>query len=204
MWRLRNGKLGFAHAVFSRGGALWTCNGDHVKQWKRHFYELLKPTKSFCGERGIWRFQGKNLVHIPGRGSKQISSALRRQGWIRFWRLRPILGCFGWKASWMLCGGTVPVTCQTGMVVPISKRGTWKCIAIIVVSHCSAFTFEVFFWMFTESNVLAHMTYDWINSEGEQIHWPFSTFIKYLLKLSLITSHTGLKLLTPLSRLSTR
>ena len=129
--RLRKGKQGLAQAVFSRGGELLTQTEDIVGRWKEHFEELLNPTNTSSGEEAESEASGeaplislaevtevvKQLFSGKAPGVDEIRpemlKALDSVGLLWLTRL--------YNVAWG--SGTVPMEWQTGVVVPIFKKG---------------------------------------------------------------------------------
>ena len=129
--RLRKGKQGLAQAVLSRGGELLTQTEDIVGRWKEHFEELLNPANTSSGEEAESEASGeappislaevaevvKQLFSGKAPGVDEIRpemlKALDNVGLLWLTRL--------YNVAWG--SGTVPMAWQTGVVVPIFKKG---------------------------------------------------------------------------------
>ncbi|KAL7857954.1 hypothetical protein AOLI_G00180560 [Acnodon oligacanthus] len=118
--RLRSGRGGCAQAVFSKGGETLTSSEDIVGRWKEHFEELLNPEASGVSS-------SISLVEVTEVVGKLFSGKALGVDEIRPEMLKAldIVGL-----SWLthLCNiawtsGTVPLDWQTGVVVPIFKKG---------------------------------------------------------------------------------
>ncbi|KAI3359405.1 hypothetical protein L3Q82_002908 [Scortum barcoo] len=129
--RLRRGKQYSANTVYSAGGELLTSTEDIVGRWKKYFEDLLNPTDLPSSEEA-------------GAGDSEVDSSITRAEVTEVVRkllggkapgvdeIRPeylkSLDVVG--LSWLtrLCNiawrlGTVPLEWQTGVVVPLFKKG---------------------------------------------------------------------------------
>jgi len=128
--QFRKGKQGLAQAVLSRGGELLTQTEDIVGGWKQHFEELLNPTsRSFVEEVESEESEEASSISLaevaevvklfsgkaPGvdKICPELLKALDIVGLSWLTRLVNV----AWRS------GTVPVECQTGVVVPNVKKG---------------------------------------------------------------------------------
>ncbi|XDV17602.1 hypothetical protein PO909_023436 [Leuciscus waleckii] len=128
---LRRGKQCPTNAVFSGGGQLLTSTGDVIERWKEYFEDLLNPTDTF------------SIEEAEAEGSEVDSSITQAEV------SEVVKKLFGGKArgvdeirpeylksldvaglSWLtrLCNiawrsGTVPLDWQTGVVIPLFKKG---------------------------------------------------------------------------------
>ncbi len=129
--RLRRGKQYPANTVYSGGGELLTSTGDIVGRWKEYFEDLLNPTDT-------------PSVEEAGAGDSEVDSSITQAEVTEV--VRKLLGgkapgvdeiCPEYLKSldvvglsWLtrLCNiawqlGTVPLDWQTGVVVPLFKKG---------------------------------------------------------------------------------
>ncbi|KAI3376204.1 hypothetical protein L3Q82_016712 [Scortum barcoo] len=129
--RLRRGKQYSANTVYSAGGELLTSTEDIVGRWKKYFEDLLNPTDLPSSEEA-------------GAGDSEVDSSITQAEVTEVVRkllggkapgvdeIRPeylkSLDVVG--LSWLtrLCNiawrlGTVPLEWQTGVVVPLFKKG---------------------------------------------------------------------------------
>uniref|UniRef100_A0A672ZD16 Reverse transcriptase domain-containing protein n=1 Tax=Sphaeramia orbicularis TaxID=375764 RepID=A0A672ZD16_9TELE len=129
--RLRKGKQCATNTVFSGSGELLTSTGDVVGQWKEYFEDLLNPTVTSSMEEGeaevsevdssitqaeVTEVVGKLLGgRAPGvdETRPEYLKSLDVQGLSWLTRLCNI----AWQS------GTVPLDWQTGVVVPLFKKG---------------------------------------------------------------------------------
>ncbi|XP_054862758.1 golgi transport 1Ba isoform X1 [Amphiprion ocellaris] len=129
--RLGGGRQGFAQAVYSRGGELLTCTEDIVGRWKEHFEELLNlENTSSVGEAEpevLGEASSISVAEVAEVVKKLLGGKVPGVDEIRPEMLKAldIVGL-----SWLTClyrvawaSGTVPVEWQTGVVVPIFKKG---------------------------------------------------------------------------------
>ncbi|TWW60624.1 R2 Retrovirus-related Pol polyprotein from type I retrotransposable element [Takifugu flavidus] len=100
IWRLRRGKQCTVNTVYSGDGVLLTSTRDVVDRWKEYFEDLLNPT---------------NTLSSPGVDEIRPESlkALDVVGLLWLTRLCNI----AWTS------GAVPLDWQTGVVVPLFKKG---------------------------------------------------------------------------------
>uniref|UniRef100_A0A8C2ZPF1 Reverse transcriptase domain-containing protein n=1 Tax=Cyclopterus lumpus TaxID=8103 RepID=A0A8C2ZPF1_CYCLU len=129
--RLRKEKQGLPQAVLSRGGELLTRTGDIVGRWKEHFEELLNPANMSPGEGAAPEDFGvvspislaevakvvKKLLGGKAPGVDEILPEMLKALDIvgLSWLTRLFSVAWG--------SGTVPMDWQTGVVVPIFKKG---------------------------------------------------------------------------------
>ena len=129
--RLRKGKQGLPQAVLSRGGELLTRTGDIVGRWKEHFEELLNPANMSLGEgaapEDFGVFAPISLAEVTKVVKKLLGGKAPGVDEIRPEMLKA-LDTVG--LSWLTRlfsvawgSGTVPMDWQTGVVVPIFKKG---------------------------------------------------------------------------------
>ena len=127
----QEGKQGLAQAVLSRGGELLTQTEDIVGRWKEHFEELLNPANTPFGEEAESEASGEvppmSLADVAEVVKQLFSGKAPGVDEIRPEMLKAldIVGL-----SWLTRlfnvvwgSGTVPVAWQTGVVVPIFKKG---------------------------------------------------------------------------------
>ncbi|KAI3370284.1 hypothetical protein L3Q82_024458 [Scortum barcoo] len=108
--RLRRGKQYSANTVYSAGGKLLTSTGDIVGRWKKYFEDLLNPTDLPSNEEAeAW--VARRRVDDEIRPEYLKSLDVVGLSWLT--RLCNI--------AWRL--GTVPLVWQTGVVVPLFKKG---------------------------------------------------------------------------------
>ncbi|KAI3373545.1 hypothetical protein L3Q82_022136 [Scortum barcoo] len=130
--RLRRGKQYSANTVYSAGGELLTSTGDIVGRWKKYFEDLLNPTDLPSNEEAE---AGVSEVDSSITTQAEVTEVVRK---LRSGKapgvdeIRPeylkSLDVVG--LSWLtrLCSiawrlGTVPLVWQTGVVVPLFKKG---------------------------------------------------------------------------------
>ena len=129
--RLRKGRQGFSQAVYSRGGELLTRTGDIVGRWKEHFEELLNPANTSSVEEAGLEDSGVSsfisVAEVAEVVKKLLGGKAPGVDEIRPEMLKAldIVG-LSWltrlyNVAW--ASGTVPVEWQTGVVVPIFKKG---------------------------------------------------------------------------------
>ena len=136
---LRRGKRGTIQAVYSKDGDLLTSNEEVVGRWKEHFEELLNPItsdpSSLTGaepedDGGLTSISRKEVTEVvkqlhsgkaPGVDEirPEMLKALDVEG--LSWLIR--LFNIAWKS------GTVPREWQTGVVVPLFKKGDQRVCA---------------------------------------------------------------------------
>ncbi|KAI3358894.1 hypothetical protein L3Q82_015286 [Scortum barcoo] len=100
------GKQYSANTVYSAGGELLTSTGDIVGQWKKYFEDLLNPTD------------------LPSNEEAPVVDETRPE----YLKSLDVVG-LSWltrlcNIAWRL--GTVPLEWQTGVVVPLFKKGYWR------------------------------------------------------------------------------
>ena len=130
--RLRGGRQQLAHTVYSGDGRLLTSTGEIVGRWKEYFEELLNPTNTYSVEEtepgddlGMGRLiSGAEVAEVVKqlRGGRAPGVDEIRPGYLK---ALDVVGL-----SWLtrLCNiawtsGAVPLEWQTGVVVPIFKKG---------------------------------------------------------------------------------
>ena len=129
--RLRGGGRQLAHTVYSGSGELLTTTEEIVGRWKEYFEELLNPTNTHSVEEAEPRVSGLGRP-ISGVEVSEVLKQLRGGGAPGVDEIRPgylkALDVVG--LSWLtrLCNiawtsGAVPLEWQTGVVVPIFKKG---------------------------------------------------------------------------------
>ena len=129
--RLRRGKQCFTNTVYSGDGVLLTSTGDVVRRWKEYFEDLLNPTNAPSmeeaepGDSGedssITRAEVTEVVKKLHGGRAPGVDEIRPE----FLKALDVVGL-----SWLtrLCSiawksGAVPLDWQTGVVVPLFKKG---------------------------------------------------------------------------------
>ncbi|KAI3375466.1 hypothetical protein L3Q82_003794 [Scortum barcoo] len=139
--RLRRGKQYSANTVYSAGGELLTSTGDIFGRWKKYFEDLLNPTdlpSNEEAEAGVSEVDSSITQAEVTEVVRASSAVARRRGMddIRpeylksldavglSWLTRSAtLHCIAWRLL-----GTVPLEWQTGVVVPLFKKGTGECV----------------------------------------------------------------------------
>ncbi|TWW69196.1 hypothetical protein D4764_18G0000020 [Takifugu flavidus] len=105
--RLRRGKQCTVNAVYSGDGVLLTSTQDVVDRWKEYFEDLLNPTNTPSSEE-----VGPGDLEMGSRISRaEVAEAVVGLSWLT--RLCNI----AWTS------GAVPLDWQTGVVVPLFKKG---------------------------------------------------------------------------------
>ncbi|KAI3377927.1 hypothetical protein L3Q82_009055 [Scortum barcoo] len=130
--RLRRGKQYSANTVYSAGGELLTSTGDIVGRWKKYFEDLLNPTDLPSSEEAeagdsevdssITQAEVTEVVRKLLGGKAPGVDEIRPE----YLKSLDVVG-LSWltrlcNIAWRL--GTVPLEWQTGVVVPLLKRGT--------------------------------------------------------------------------------
>ncbi|KAK0147792.1 Craniofacial development protein 2 [Merluccius polli] len=129
--RLRRGKQCIVNTVYGGDGALLTSTRDVVDRWKEYFEDLLNPTDTLSGKEAG---PGDSGVGSPISGAEVAEVARKLLGGrapgvdeVRpeFLKALDVVGL-----SWLtrLCSiawtsGAVPLDWQTGVVVPLFKKG---------------------------------------------------------------------------------
>lgn len=129
--RLRKGKQSPTNAVYSRGGRLLTSTGDVVGRWKEYFEDLLNPAVTSSIEEaeaeGSEVDSSITLAEVTEVVKKLLGGKAPGVDEIRpeYLKSLDVVGL-----SWLtrLCSiawrsGTVPLGWQTGVVVPLFKKG---------------------------------------------------------------------------------
>ncbi|KAI3377438.1 hypothetical protein L3Q82_008416 [Scortum barcoo] len=129
--RLRRGKQYSANTVYSAGGELLTSTGDIVGRWKKYFEDLLNPTDLPSNEEAeagvsevdssITQAEVTEVVRKLRSGKAPGVDEIRPE----YLKSLDVVG-LSWltrlcNITWRL--GTVPLVWQTGVVVPLLKRG---------------------------------------------------------------------------------
>uniref|UniRef100_A0A671VTV6 Reverse transcriptase domain-containing protein n=1 Tax=Sparus aurata TaxID=8175 RepID=A0A671VTV6_SPAAU len=129
--RLRRGKQSSTNTVYSGGGGLLTSTGDIVGRWKEYFEDLLNPTDT----PSIEEAEAGDSEVDPSITQAEVTEVVRKllSGKApRVDEIRPeylksldVVG-LSWltrlySIAWQ--SGTVPLDWQTGVVVPIFKKG---------------------------------------------------------------------------------
>ncbi|KAI3377174.1 hypothetical protein L3Q82_009086 [Scortum barcoo] len=130
--RLRKGKQYSANTVYSAGGELLTSTGDIVGRWKKYFEDLLNPTDLPSNEEAeagvsevdssITQAEVTEVVRASSFGGKAPGVDEIRPEYLKS---LDVVG-LSWltrlcNIAWRL--GTVPLVWQTGVVVPLFKKG---------------------------------------------------------------------------------
>ncbi|XP_076740219.1 uncharacterized protein LOC143418639 [Maylandia zebra] len=129
--RLRRGKRCSTCTVYSAGGALLTSTEKIVRRWKEYFEDLLNPTDTSSEEEAESGDEGNDPPISGGEVTEAVKQLLggRAPGVdeVRpeFLKALDVVG-LSWltrlcKVAWR--SGAVPVDWQTGVVVPIFKKG---------------------------------------------------------------------------------
>ncbi|KAI3361708.1 hypothetical protein L3Q82_002066 [Scortum barcoo] len=148
--RLRRGKQYSANTVYSAGGELLTSTEDIVGRWKKYFEDLLNPTDLPSNEEAedgdsevdssITQAEVTEVVRKLLGGKAPGVDEIRPE----YLKSLDVVG-LSWltrlcNIAWRL--GTVPLEWQTGVVVPLFKkglkRGTGECVPTTEGSHFSA------------------------------------------------------------------
>ncbi|KAI3352436.1 hypothetical protein L3Q82_005390 [Scortum barcoo] len=127
----RKGKQYSANTVYSAGGELLTSTGDIVGRWKKYFEDLLNPTDLPSSEEAeagdsevdssITRAEVTEVVRKLHGGKAPGVDEIRPE----YLKSLDVVG-LSWltrlcNIAWRL--GTVPLEWQTGVVVPLFKKG---------------------------------------------------------------------------------
>uniref|UniRef100_A0A671XNI3 Endonuclease/exonuclease/phosphatase domain-containing protein n=1 Tax=Sparus aurata TaxID=8175 RepID=A0A671XNI3_SPAAU len=121
--RLRRGKQSSANTVYSGGGELLTSTGDIVGRWKEYFEDLLNPADT----PSIEEAEAGDSEVDPSITQAEVTEVVRKllSGKAPYLKSLDVVGL-----SWLtrLCSiawqsGTVPLDWQTGVVVPLFKKG---------------------------------------------------------------------------------
>ncbi|KAI3366391.1 hypothetical protein L3Q82_000549 [Scortum barcoo] len=129
--RLRRGKQYSANTVYSAGGELLTSTGDIVGRWKKYFEDLLNPTdlpSNEEAEAGVSEVDSSiTQAEVTEVVRKLLSGKAPGVDEIRpeYLKSLDVVG-LSWltrlcNIAWRL--GTVPLVWQTGVVVPLFKKG---------------------------------------------------------------------------------
>uniref|UniRef100_A0A8C6PJP1 Endonuclease/exonuclease/phosphatase domain-containing protein n=1 Tax=Nothobranchius furzeri TaxID=105023 RepID=A0A8C6PJP1_NOTFU len=131
IWRLRRGRQQLAHTVCSGDGELLTSNGAIVGRWKEYFEELLNPTYAHSEEEPELGDLGIDCP-ISGAEVAEVVKQLHSIGAPGADEIRPghlkAMDVVGLLWLTHLCNiawpsRAVPVEWETGVVVPIFKKG---------------------------------------------------------------------------------
>uniref|UniRef100_A0A671UP04 Reverse transcriptase domain-containing protein n=1 Tax=Sparus aurata TaxID=8175 RepID=A0A671UP04_SPAAU len=129
--RLRRGKQSSTNTVYSGGGELLTSTGDIVGRWKEYFEDLLNPTdtpsieEAEAGDsevdRSITQAEVTEVVRKLLSGKAPGVDEIRPE----YLKSLDVVG-LSWltrlySIAWQ--SGTVPLDWQTGVVVPLFKKG---------------------------------------------------------------------------------
>uniref|UniRef100_A0A8C9TUR8 Reverse transcriptase domain-containing protein n=1 Tax=Scleropages formosus TaxID=113540 RepID=A0A8C9TUR8_SCLFO len=132
--RLRRGKQCSANTVYSESGALLTSTEDVLRRWKEYFEDLLNPSDTPSveeaeagdseGDLSITLAEVAEVVKKLLGGKAPGVDEIRPE----FLKSLDVVGL-----SWLAClcsiawsSGTVPLDWQTGVVVPLFKKGDWR------------------------------------------------------------------------------
>ncbi|KAI3372564.1 hypothetical protein L3Q82_023043 [Scortum barcoo] len=133
--RLRRGKQYSANTVYSAGGELLTTTGDSVGRWKKYFKDLLNPTDLPSNEEAeagdsevdssITQAEVTEVVRASSRSGKAPGVDEILMPCPEYLKSLDVVG-LSWltrlcSIAWRL--GTVPLEWQTGVVVPLFKKG---------------------------------------------------------------------------------
>ncbi|KAI3364112.1 hypothetical protein L3Q82_010940 [Scortum barcoo] len=135
--RLRRGKQYSANTVYSAGGELLTSTGDIVGRWKKYFEDLLNPTdlpsseEAEAGDSEVWtrpspEAEVTEVVRKLLGGKAPGVDEIRPE----YLKSLDVVG-LSWltrlcNIAWRL--GTVPLEWQTGVVVPLFKKGDQRIV----------------------------------------------------------------------------
>ncbi|KAI3374595.1 hypothetical protein L3Q82_021173 [Scortum barcoo] len=143
--RLRRGKQYSANTVYSAGGELLTSTGDIVGRWKKYFEDLLNPTDLPSNEEAeagvsevdssITQAEVTEVVHKLLSGKALGVDEIRPE----YLKSLDVVG-LSWltrlcNIAWRL--GTVPLVWQTGVVVPLFKKGDRRVCSNYTGDHTS-------------------------------------------------------------------
>ncbi|KAI3363908.1 hypothetical protein L3Q82_001503 [Scortum barcoo] len=144
--RLRRGKQYSANTVYSAGGELLTSTEDIVGRWKKYFEDLLNPTDLPSSEEAeagdsevdssITQAEVTEVVRKLLGGKAPGVDEIRPE----YLKSLDVVG-LSWltrlcNIAWRL--GTVPLVWQTGVVVPLFKKGDRRVCSNYRGSHFSA------------------------------------------------------------------
>uniref|UniRef100_A0A3P9I175 Reverse transcriptase domain-containing protein n=1 Tax=Oryzias latipes TaxID=8090 RepID=A0A3P9I175_ORYLA len=129
--RLRRGKQFSTGTVFSAGGELLTSTGDIVGRWKEYFEDLLNPTDTPSFEEAEGEDFGVGLSITRAEVTEVVNELLGGKApGVDEVRPEHLKSLDAVGVSWLtrLCSvawrsGTVPLDWQTGVVVPLFKKG---------------------------------------------------------------------------------
>uniref|UniRef100_A0A3B3HQU3 Reverse transcriptase domain-containing protein n=1 Tax=Oryzias latipes TaxID=8090 RepID=A0A3B3HQU3_ORYLA len=129
--RLRRGKQFSTGTVFSAGGELLTSTGDIVGRWKEYFEDLLNPTDTPSIEEVESEDFGVGLSITRAEVTEVVNELLGgRAPGVDEVRPEHLKSLDAVGVPWLtrLCSiawrsGTVPLDWQTGVVVPLFKKG---------------------------------------------------------------------------------
>ena len=134
---LRKGKRGTVQAVYSKDGTLLTSTEEVVEHWKEHFEELLNPTNPPSTIEAALEDDGRSspisLVEVTEVVKQLHSGKAPGVDDIRPEMLKALgVGGVSWltrlfNIAWE--SGSVPREWQTGVVVPIFKKGDQRVCA---------------------------------------------------------------------------
>ncbi|KAI3361615.1 hypothetical protein L3Q82_001932 [Scortum barcoo] len=143
--RLRRGKQYSANTVYSAGGELLTSTEDIVGRWKKYFEDLLNPTDLPSNEEAedgdsevdssITQAEVTEVVRKLLGGKAPGVDEIRPE----YLKSLDVVG-LSWltrlcNIAWRL--GTVPLEWQTGVVVPLFKKGDRRVCSNLQRDHTS-------------------------------------------------------------------
>ncbi|KAI3362276.1 hypothetical protein L3Q82_012590, partial [Scortum barcoo] len=143
--RLRRGKQYSANTVYSAGGELLTSTEDIVGRWKKYFEDLLNPTDLPSSEEAeagdsevdssITQAEVTEVVRKLLGGKAPGVDEIRPE----YLKSLDVVG-LSWltrlcNIAWRL--GTVPLEWQTGVVVPLFKKGDRRVCSKLQGDHTS-------------------------------------------------------------------
>ena len=135
---LRRGKRGTIQAVYSKDGTLLTSTEEVIGRWKEHFEELLNPTNTPSMLEAELEEGGGGLSSISRAEVTDVVKQLHSGKAPGIDEIRPeMLKALGVEGlSWLTRlfniawkSGTVPKEWQTGVVVPLFKKGDQRVCA---------------------------------------------------------------------------
>uniref|UniRef100_A0A3P9GYB4 Reverse transcriptase domain-containing protein n=1 Tax=Oryzias latipes TaxID=8090 RepID=A0A3P9GYB4_ORYLA len=129
--RLRRGKQFSTGTVLSAGGGLLTSTGDIAGRWKEYFDDLLNPTDPPSFEEAESEDFGMSLSITRAEVTEVVNELLGgRAPGVDEVRPEYLKSLDAVGVSWLTClcsiawqSGTVPLDWQTGVVVPLFKKG---------------------------------------------------------------------------------
>uniref|UniRef100_A0AAR2JQZ9 Reverse transcriptase domain-containing protein n=1 Tax=Pygocentrus nattereri TaxID=42514 RepID=A0AAR2JQZ9_PYGNA len=129
--RLRRGKQCATSTVYSGDGVLLTSTEDVIGRWKEYFEDLLNPTDTFSSEEAESGDMGIGLSITEAEVAKVVKKLLGGKApgvdeiCPEFLKALDVVG-LSWltrlfNIAWT--SGAVPLDWQTGVVVPLFKKG---------------------------------------------------------------------------------